>query len=227
MHTFGHPVDMDVLLEVTKKYNIDIVEDAAESLGSYYKGIHTGNFGKLAAISFNGNKIITTGGGGCILTNDEELAKKAKHLTTTAKIPHPWEYEHDMIGYNYRMPALNAALGLAQIEKLQEFIERKRKLAKKYQEILDGFKEFNFFVEPDYAKSNYWLNAIILNKGYENLKDEILKETNKNGIMTRPVWKLMHHLKMFKSCPKMDLSVSESLENRIINIPSSANLIGE
>ena len=224
MHTFGHPVDMDKLLQVAKKYNLEIVEDAAESLGSFYKGIHTGNFGKLSAISFNGNKIITTGGGGCILTNDEELAKKAKHITTTAKIPHPWEYEHDMVGYNYRMPALNAALGLAQIEKLPKFIEQKRNLAKKYQKIFDGSKEFKFFTEPDYAKSNYWLNAIILNKGYESLRDIILKETNENGIMTRPVWKLMHHLKMFKNCPRMDLSVSESLEKRIINIPSSAYL---
>ena len=224
MHTFGHPVDMDKLLQVAKKYNLEIVEDAAESLGSFYKGVHTGNFGKLSAISFNGNKIITTGGGGCIITNDEELAKKAKHITTTAKIPHPWEYEHDMIGYNYRMPALNAALGLAQIEKLPEFIEKKRNLAQKYQEIFDGSKEFKFFTEPDYAKSNYWLNAIILNKGYENLRDTILKETNENGIMTRPVWKLMHHLEMFKNCPQMDLSVSESLEKRIINIPSSAYL---
>lgn len=224
MHTFGHPVDMDKLKKVAEKYNLEIVEDAAESLGSFYKGIHTGNFGKLSAISFNGNKIITTGGGGCILANDEELAKKAKHLTTTAKIPHPWEYEHDMIGYNYRMPALNAALGLAQIEKLPEFIEKKRILANKYKELFADCKEFKFFTEPEYAKSNYWLNAIILNKGYENLRDDILKETNESGIMTRPIWKLMHHLTMFKECPKMDLTVSESLEKRVINIPSSAYL---
>lgn len=224
MHTFGHPVDMDKLKKVAEKYNLEIVEDAAESLGSFYKGIHTGNFGKLSAISFNGNKIITTGGGGCILTNDEELAKKAKHLTTTAKIPHSWEYEHDMIGYNYRMPALNAALGLAQIEKLPEFIEKKRILANKYKELFADCKEFKFFTEPEYAKSNYWLNAIILNKGYENLRDDILKETNESGIMIRPIWKLMHHLTIFKECPKMDLSVSESLEKRVINIPSSAYL---
>jgi len=224
MHTFGHPVDMDKLIEVTKKYNIEIVEDAAESLGSFYKGKHTGNFGKMSAISFNGNKIITTGGGGCILTNDKELAKKAKHITTTAKIPHPYEYEHNMIGYNYRMPALNAALGLAQIEKLPEFIEKKRKLVKIYQEVFKDIEEVEFFVEPEYAKSNYWLNAIILKENNKELRDKILKETNENGVMTRPVWKLMHHLEMFKSCPKMDLSVSESLENRIINIPSSAYL---
>jgi len=224
MHTFGHPVDMDELIKVAKKYNIEIVEDAAESLGSFYKGVHTGNFGKVSAISFNGNKIITTGGGGCILTNDEELAKKAKHITTTAKIPHPYEYEHDTIGYNYRMPALNAALGLAQIEKLPEFIEKKRKLAKIYQNFFKDIEEVEFFVEPEYAKSNYWLNAIILKENNKSLRDEILKETNENGIMTRPIWKLMHHLEMFKNCPKMDLSVSENLENRIINIPSSAYL---
>ena len=224
MHTFGHPVDMDELIKVAKKYNIEIVEDAAESLGSFYKGVHTGNFGKVSAISFNGNKIITTGGGGCILTNDEELAKKAKHITTTAKIPHPYEYEHDTIGYNYRMPALNAALGLAQIEKLPEFIEKKRKLATIYQDVFKDIEEVEFFVEPEYAKSNYWLNAIILKENNKSLRDEILKETNENGIMTRPIWKLMHHLEMFKNCPKMDLSVSENLENRIINIPSSAYL---
>ena len=224
MHTFGHPVDMDKLIKISKKYNIEIVEDAAESLGSFYKGIHTGNFGKISAISFNGNKIITTGGGGCIITNDEELAKKAKHITTTAKIPHPYEYEHDMIGYNYRMPALNAALGLAQIEKLPEFIEKKRKLAKIYQNFFKDIEKVEFFVEPEYGKSNYWLNAIILKENNRVLRNKILEETNKNGIMTRPVWKLMHHLKMFKNCPKMDLSVSESLENRIINIPSSAYL---
>ena len=225
MHTFGHPVDMDKLSKVAKKYSIEIVEDAAESLGSYYKGVHTGNFGKVSAISFNGNKIITTGGGGCILTNDEELAKKAKHITTTAKIPHPWEYEHDMIGYNYRMPALNASLGLAQIERLPEFLEKKRALAKLYKEAFADIEEVDFFEEPEFAKSNYWLNAIILRENNKILRNEILKETNENGIMTRPIWKLMHRLEMFKNCPKMDLSVSESLENRIINIPSSANLI--
>jgi perosamine synthetase len=226
MHTFGHPVDMDKLMQVANKYNIKIVEDAAESLGSFYKGIHTGNFGLLSAISFNGNKIITTGGGGCILTNDEELAKKAKHITTTAKIPHPYEYVHDKIGYNYRMPALNAALGLAQIEKLPEFIEKKRELALYYKELLSDIEEIEFFTEPEYAKSNYWLNAIILKENNKELRDEILKKTNENGIMTRPIWRLMHHLEMFKNCPKMDLSISESLENRIINIPSTANLLG-
>jgi len=224
MHTFGHSVDMDVLLEVTKKYGIEIVEDAAESLGSFYKGTHTGNFGEISAISFNGNKIITTGGGGCIITNNEELSKKAKHITTTAKIPHKWEYEHDMIGYNYRMPALNAALGLAQIEKLSKFIEQKRILAKKYEEAFKDIDGLTFVVEPKYAQSNYWLNAIILDKPNKALRDEILNITNVNGIMTRPIWKLMSHLEMFKECPKMNLDISESLEYRVINIPSSAHL---
>ena len=225
IHIFGHSVDMDKLSVVAKKYNIDIVEDAAESLGSYYKNVHTGNFGKVSAISFNGNKIITTGGGGCILTNDKKLAEKAKHITTTAKTPHSWEYNHDMIGYNYRMPALNAALGLAQIEKLREFLKKKRTLAELYKKAFADFEEVEFFKEPEYAKSNYWLNTIILKENNKILRDEILKITNKNGIMTRPIWKLMHHLEMFKNCPKMDLSISESLENRIINIPSSAYLV--
>jgi len=225
MHTFGHPVDMDELKKVSKKYNLPIIEDSAESLGSFYKNIHTGLFGKLSILSFNGNKIITTGGGGAILTQDEELAIKAKHITTTGKIPHKWEFYHDVIAYNYRLPALNSALGLAQIEKLSVFVEKKRRLAEFYKEAFKDFDEFEFFVERDYAKSNYWLNAIILKPESEKLRDRILEETNNNGIMTRPVWKLLHTLPMYKDCPKMDLSVSESLEKRIINIPSSAWLV--
>ncbi|HRV05219.1 MAG TPA: LegC family aminotransferase [Candidatus Ratteibacteria bacterium] len=225
MHTFGHPVDMDELTSVAERYKLTIIEDAAEALGSLYKNKHVGNFSKMAILSFNGNKIITTGGGGAVLTNNEDLAKKVKHLTTTAKKPHPWEYVHDMVGYNYRMPALNASLGLAQIRKLDEFVEKKRILAERYKESLKDVEEIEFFVEPGYARSNYWLNAIILNKEYIDARDEILDVTNKNGIMTRPVWKLMHKLEMFKDCPRMDLSVSEILEKRIINIPSSAHLI--
>jgi len=222
MHTFGHPVDMDALNTVAKKYNIAVIEDAAESLGSFYKGKHTGNHSKLSAISFNGNKIITTGGGGAILTNDEALAKKAKHITTTAKIPHKWEFNHDMIGYNYRMPALNAALGVAQLEQMDKFIENKRALALRYIEIFRDIKGVKVFEEPEYAESNYWLNALILDRGYENMRDELLQVTNDAGIMTRPIWTLMSKLKMFKECPKMDLSISESLEKRVINIPSGA-----
>jgi len=222
MHTFGHPVDMDSLNEVAQKYNIDVVEDAAESLGSFYKGKHTGNQSKISAISFNGNKIITTGGGGAILTNDENLAKKAKHITTTAKIPHKWEFNHDMIGFNYRMPALNAALGVAQMEQMDKFVEVKRALAKRYIEAFKDVEGVKIFNEPEYAKSNYWLNALILEKGYEGLRNELLEVTNASGVMTRPIWNLMSKLEMFSSCPKMDLSVSESLEKRVINIPSAA-----
>jgi len=222
MHTFGHPVDMDALNKVAEKYNITVVEDAAESLGSFYKGKHTGNHSLLAAVSFNGNKIITTGGGGAILTNDEALAKKAKHITTTAKIPHKWEFRHDMIGYNYRMPALNATLGVAQMEQMDKFVNHKRELALRYIEAFRGIEGVKVFQEPDYAKSNYWLNALVLDEGYEDMRDEILTITNGAGIMTRPIWTLMNNLDMFKECPKMDLSVSESLEKRVINIPSGA-----
>lgn len=222
MHTFGHPVDMDKLHAVAQCFFIEVIEDAAESLGSYYKGKHTGKTSKLSAISFNGNKIMTTGGGGAILTDDVELAKRAKHITTTAKIPHKWEFNHDMVGFNYRMPALNAALGLAQIERLDSFIEKKRVLAQNYKLALKDIIELTFFEEPDYAKSNYWLNAIILKKGYEEFKEQVLEITNNNGIMTRPIWTLLNKLEMFKTCPKMNLDVSESLEQRVINIPSSA-----
>lgn len=222
MHTFGHSVDMDALNVVAKKYNIEVIEDAAESLGSYYKGKHTGTLSHISAISFNGNKIITTGGGGAILTDDEALAKKAKHITTTAKIPHKWEFNHDMIGYNYRMPALNAALGVAQLEQMDKFVQKKRDLALRYMEALKDVEGVKVFKEPEYAQSNYWLNALILDKGYEEMRDELLQVTNDAGIMTRPIWTLMSKLEMFKECPAMDLSVSESLEKRIINIPSGA-----
>jgi perosamine synthetase len=165
---------------------------------------------------------MTSGGGGAILTDDDELAKKAKHITTTAKIPHKWEFNHDMVGFNYRMPALNAALGLAQLEQIDYFVAKKRTLALKYKSALKGLDELIFFEEPSYAKSNYWLNAIILNKGHESLREHILEITNNNNMMTRPIWTLLNKLEMFKECPKMDLSVSESLEQRVINIPSSA-----
>ena len=222
MHTFGHAVDMDALNSVAKKFHIEVIEDAAESLGSFYKDKHTGRHSKLAAISFNGNKIMTTGGGGAILTDDEELAKLAKHITTTAKIPHKWEFNHDMIGFNYRMPALNAALGLAQIEQMQKFVAQKRLLAKRYMEVFTDIDEVEFFKETEFCKSNYWLNAIIIKKGHEDLREELLEKTNASGIMTRPIWTLLNKLEMFKHCPAMDLAVSESLEKRIINIPSSA-----
>ena len=226
MHAFGHPADLDALVAVCQKYGIELIEDAAESIGSFYKGRHTGNWGKLSILSFNGNKTITTGGGGAILTQDDELAKRARHLTTTAKIPHQWEFVHDEVGYNYRMPNLNAAMGCAQLEELNLFLEKKREVAKKYQKAFQGMPGFKFLAEPSYAKSNYWLNAIVLDQANLSVRNEILKLTNSKGIMTRPVWQLMNHLAMFKDCPKMDLSVAESLEQRLINLPSSSHLFG-
>lgn len=225
MHTFGHPVDLDPLIEECEKYRIELIEDAAESLGSYYKGRHTGNLGKLAALSFNGNKTITTGGGGAILTNDESLAKLAKHLTTTAKIPHRWNYKHDQVGYNYRMPNLNAALGCAQLEQLDGFLERKRALAESYKKAFEGIAGIAFFTEPDFAKSNYWLNVLLLDESNLGMRDQLLESLNDKGIMSRPVWTLMNKLEMYKDCPQMDLSVAEKIEKQLINIPSSASLI--
>jgi len=221
MHTFGHPCKIDEIQAICHEYNIALVEDAAESLGSYYKGQHTGTFSKLAAISFNGNKIITSGGGGCIITNDESLAKKAKHLTTTAKIPHKWEYTHDMIGYNYRMPNINAALLVAQLENLDKFLLSKRKLAKEYKEFFSTNKE-QFVEEPSNSQSNFWLNAVILKDKAQ--RDLFLEETNANGVMTRPIWTLMNKLDMFKNAQCGDLSNAEWLEERVVNIPSSVRL---
>lgn len=224
MHTFGHPVDLDPLTEICREYNIIIVEDAAESLGSYYKGKHTGNYGKLSILSFNGNKTITTGGGGAIITNDESLGKLAKHLTSTAKISHRWKYNHDQIGYNYRLPNINAALGCAQMERLPSFLEQKRSLAKLYQRAFKRVKGISFFIEPSFARSNYWLNTLLLDEAFSDRRDEILEKTNAGGIMTRPAWTLMNKLTMFKDYPAMDLACAESLAKRIINIPSSAFL---
>lgn len=225
MHTFGHPVDLDPLADICKEYQIEMIEDAAESLGSYYKGIHTGNWGKLSILSFNGNKTITTGGGGAIITNDESLGKLAKHLTTTAKIPHRWEYKHDHIGYNYRLPNINAALGCAQMEQLPKFIEQKRQLAGRYQSAFQNMGGIRFFTEPPFAKSNYWLNVLLLDTAIAYKRDLVLQRTNDIGIMTRPPWTLMHQLSMFKDCPAMDLSCAESLAKRLINIPSSPFLV--
>jgi perosamine synthetase len=227
VHVFGHPIDLDPLAEVCQAYRIEMLEDAAESLGSYYKGRHTGNWGKLAILSFNGNKTITTGGGGAILTHDERLGKLARHLTATAKIPHRWEYRHDAIGYNYRLPNLNAALGCAQMEQLPKFLEQKRRLAGRYQNAFQGLKGVRFFAEPSFARSNYWLNALLLDDAFSEQRDAVLKETNDNGIMTRPVWTLMHQLPMFANCPAMDLACAENLSGRLINIPSSSFICGE
>lgn len=217
MHTFGHPADLDSLCDVSRRWNIKLVEDAAESLGSFYKERHTGTFGSLGTLSFNGNKIITTGGGGMILT-DKSLAARAKHLTTTAKKPHPYEYFHDELGYNYRLPNLNAALGCAQLEQLETFIKAKRKLAEAYKTILSG-TNFAFFNEPAECRSNYWLNTVICQD--KKHRDELLAATNQRGVMTRPVWALMNHLEMYQSCRHGDLTNAEWLEERLVNLPSS------
>ena len=218
MHSYGHPCRIDKIKEICDEYNIFLIEDAAESTGSFYKDKHTGTFGQLGAMSFNGNKIITAGGGGCIITNDEVLAKKAKHLTTTAKVPHKWDFNHDMVGYNYRMPNLNAAILVAQLENLDNFILKKRKLASNYK-IFFKKMNYNFFTEPKDSKSNYWLNSIILKNKKE--RDQFLEETNSKGVMTRPIWKLMNKLPMFKDAQCDDLKNSEWLDARVVNIPSS------
>ena len=221
MHSYGHPCRIDEIKKILKEYNIFLIEDSAESLGSFYKNKHTGTFGKLGVISFNGNKIITAGGGGCIITNDKILARKAKHITTTAKISHKWNFNHDMIGYNYRMPNLNAALLVAQLENLNFFLRKKRKLAKKYKAFFKG-SDFTFFNEPLYCRSNYWLNVIILKN--ELIRDQFLKVTNSYGIMTRPIWILMNNLPMFKNAQCDNLKNSDWLFERIVNIPSSVTL---
>lgn len=221
MHTFGHPVEIDELQQVVSKWNIPLVEDAAESLGSYYKGKHTGTFGLVSALSFNGNKVITTGGGGMVLCQDEELGVRAKHITTTAKIPHPYEFYHDENGFNYRLPNLNAALGCAQMESLEGFLVKKRNLAQQYQNFFKD-SDILFVVEPEDCQSNYWLNAIICKDKAK--RDLILDETNLNKIMTRPIWTLMTRLPMYKNALQGDLTNSLWLEERVVNIPSSVPL---
>jgi perosamine synthetase len=221
MHTFGHPCRIDEIKEICDKYHVFLIEDAAESVGSIYKGGHTGTFGQVGVMSFNGNKIITAGGGGCIITNDKTLAEKAKYLTTTAKVPHKWSFYHDMIGYNYRMPNLNAALLVAQLEKLDTFLDSKRELADVYNEFFNS-AGFKFVTESADCKSNYWLNSIILQD--KRQRDEFLDETNSSDIMTRPIWTLMNKLPMFKYAQCSDLTNSEWLEDRVVNIPSSVIL---
>lgn len=221
MHTFGHPCKIEEIKEICDVWHVELVEDAAESLGSYYKSKHTGTFGKLGAFSFNGNKIITSGGGGVIVTDDETLAKRAKHLTTTAKIPHPYEYVHDEIGYNYRMPNLNAALLVAQLEQLDKFLVSKRELATAYEEFFKD-SDIKFIKEPKDSKSNYWLQAVILKD--EKQRNEFLEFTNSKGIMTRPIWRLMNELEMFKNCQSTDLQNAKYLEQRVVNIPSSVRI---
>ena len=217
MHTFGHPVKLDELVDVCREWHIELVEDAAESIGSLYKGRHTGIFGKVGAISFNGNKTITTGGGGMMLFQDEEMGKLAKHITTQAKVPHRWEFCHDHIGYNYRMPNINAALGCAQLEHLDEFVASKRKVAQEYADFFKDIPDIDFFEEPEDSYSNYWLNVVILRDKKAQL--EFLEYTNDHGIMTRPIWELMNRLPMFEKCENDGLENTIWFADRVVNIP--------
>ena len=225
MHTFGHPVDLKGLMAIADAFNLVLIEDAAESLGSFYQGQHTGTFGRFGTLSFNGNKTITTGGGGAMLTHDRDLAQRAKHLTTTAKQPHRWEYVHDQVGYNYRMPNINAALGCAQLEQLPGFLKSKRRLYDRYSEALAGLKSVKLMAEPPGCESNYWLQTLILEEAVAEQRDAILTATNEAGLMTRPAWRLMHELKPYRDCPRAPLPVAESLARRMINLPSSAGLV--
>jgi perosamine synthetase len=221
MHTFGHPCRISEISLICQKYNIELIEDAAESMGSTFLGKHTGTFGKMGILSFNGNKIITTGGGGMILTNDDEVAIKAKHLSTQAKVPHRWEFNHDMVGYNYRLPNINAALGLAQLEMMNRFLKNKRELATMYANFFESLG-VDFVFEPKDAKSNFWLNTILLPDKQE--RDNFLKYTNDKGIMTRPAWTLMHELPMYKNCTTFNVQTAIWLSERIVNLPSSVRV---
>lgn len=224
MHTFGHPVDLDSILALSKKYHLTLIEDAAEALGSYYKGKHVGHHGLLGALSFNGNKIITTGGGGAIITDDEKMARHAKHITTTAKIAHAYLYQHDIVGYNYRLPNINAALGCAQLEKIAYFLGIKRALAENYDNAFTKMPGVRFLKEPTFAKSNYWLNAIFVDDPV--MRNELLIKLNQEKIGVRPIWELMHYLPMYQDAPRMDLSTAEKMAKQVINIPSSV-VLGE
>ena len=221
MHTFGHPARLAELVQICEQYHIELIEDAAESIGSLYRGRHTGTWGKISALSFNGNKTITTGGGGMLLFQDAELGAYAKHLTTQAKVPHRWEFMHDHVGYNYRMPNINAALGCAQMENLNRFIDNKRETAEKYK-IFFKDTPIEFFPEPEDCRSNYWLNAVLLPD--KVARDEFLTYTNDHGVMTRPIWGLMNKQPMFAGCQTDDLMNTYWFEERVVNIPSSVRL---
>ena len=224
VHVFGHPVDMDALNAVCAQVGLPVVEDATESLGSTYRGRPCGALGRIGVLSFNGNKIVTTGGGGAVLTNDEAFARRAKHLTTTAKLSHPWAFVHDEIGWNYRLPNINAALGLAQLEQLSGFVAVKRALALRYAEAFAGVPGLKWVKEPERTSSNYWLNAILLDDDDMAARDAVLQACHDAQILARPVWTLMHRLAMFTDCPRAKLSTAESIERRLINLPSSAML---
>jgi aminotransferase in exopolysaccharide biosynthesis len=224
MHAFGHPLDIEGVMAVARDFRLSVLEDAAESLGSTVRGRHTGTFGLMGAFSFNGNKTVTTGGGGAIVTNDAKLARHAKHITTTAKLPHRWEYRHDEVGYNYRMPNLNAALGCAQLEQLPVFLEEKRRLFERYRAGFAGVHGVQLVAEPAGCRSNYWLQTLLLDRALSAQRDAILEATNDAGFSTRPVWTLMHRLAPYQHYPRMPLPAAESLAARAINLPSSACL---
>ncbi len=224
MHTYGHPIALDALLELAGRLGLPVVEDATESLGSTYRGRHTGTFGRMGVLSFNGNKVITTGGGGAILTNDAELARHAKHLTTTAKRHHRWEFFHDEVAWNYRLPNLNAALGCAQMERLPDMLARKRHLASRYQAVFSQLSGLTFMAEPKNSRSNYWLNAICLSEPDMTTRDHLLTAANDAGYQCRPTWTLLHKLPMYEAAPRAPLPVAERLEASLINLPSSAKL---
>jgi perosamine synthetase len=224
MHAFGHPAQIESLVRVSERWGLVLVEDAAESLGSYYRDRHTGNFGAVAALSFNGNKLVTTGGGGAVLTNDASVAKRAKHLTTTARVPHRWSFLHDEVGFNYRLPNINAALGVAQLEQLPEVLRAKRTLAARYQAAFASSRRVRMLAEPTGTTSNYWLNTLVLAESSIDDRDELLGALNEANFMSRPLWTLMHRLPMYAECPRDDLRVAEDLERRVINLPSSARL---
>ncbi len=225
VHVFGHSCNIEGIIKIAKKFNLIVIEDAAEALGSFYKQKHLGTFGHIGCISFNGNKIITTGGGGMVITNKKKLAKKIKHLTTTAKLKHRWDYIHDEVGYNFRMPNLNAALGIAQIEKIRTFVKAKRSLFKKYHNVFKKIKEVSLYKEGKNSKSNYWLQTLILKKNNINLRNKILKKSHEKSIYIRPSWKLISKLKPYKKKQKMNLSGAFEIYNRAINLPSSQSLV--
>lgn len=224
MHTFGHPVDLDGMAATANEFRLSLVEDAAESVGSFYHGRHTGTFGRIGVLSFNGNKTITTGGGGAILTDDEHLGRRAKHLTTTAKVPHRWEFSHDEVGYNYRMPNINAALGCAQLEQLPSLLASKRCLYELYRLAFVDVPDVRLFREPEGCKSNYWLHTLLLNEDAHQQRDAVLTMTNEAGLATRPAWTLLHRLPMYRECPRAPLQCAEGLARRVVNLPSSASV---
>ncbi|MDQ7248805.1 LegC family aminotransferase [Dongia sedimenti] len=221
MHVFGHPVDMDALNEVATRWRIPVIEDAAEAIGSTYKGRAAGNLAPIAAMSFNGNKIITTGGGGAILSQDPEVGKRIRYLTTTAKQPHPWEFIHDEIAWNFRLPNINAAMGVAGLEQLPQLLEAKRRVQERYERIFAGMPGVSVFRETEGSRSNYWLSALLLDAPDLARRDSVLQACHDAGLMTRACWRLSHHLPMYQDCPRMPLDVAERLQPRIINLPSS------